>query len=172
MEFTKYVNLSDKTFDEIAILIRKSYPYSCVLWIQKIDNPSLTKQFEKYQEDLENPYELVDLFHGTKAKYIQNIVKNGLLSNNNRRSAFGIGTYASPNCSIAMQYTDGNVSNTEISYVFLCRCVVGSKSVAGNQSIVTTDCSVNSLTNPSIYCFPKDEAVLPVYSIAFHANPK
>jgi hypothetical protein len=175
MEFRKNISLSDPRFDQIAALIRVSYPYSCVLWMEEIDNPQLTAQFNEFASHrLDGSDEIKTMFHGTKSIYVDSITTIGFRQANNRTSAFGIGTYFSPNCSISMGYTDP-VPRDGLSYVFLCDVLIGRMTIGKNCAAIDKarfDCTVNTLSNPSIYCIPDDQAILPKLLVVFHKNPR
>lgn len=89
-------------------------------------------------------------------KILIRFVKNGFQKKYNINSYYGIGTYCSPNCQIAMDYT----GHTDISFVLLCDCITNQNTIRDN------------LKKPMIYCFPDDAMVLPLYVIAFYKNAK
>jgi Poly(ADP-ribose) polymerase catalytic domain len=171
MEFRKNIALSDPRFDTIAALVRVSYPYSCVLWMEEINNRHLTAQFNELCLECST---IKTLFHGTKSICVDSITSIGFRKANNRTSALGIGTYFSPNCSMSMGYTDP-VPRDGLSYVFLCDVLIGRATIGVNNVAIDRtkyDCAVNSLTSPTIYCIPDDQAILPKTLVVFHKNPR
>ena len=163
------IYVSNPVFDQIDTKLKTSYPNSCVLWIERIENSKLTEKFEKFQ--LAHPdFKLVELYHGTKKQHIQTIVDHGFLKEKNKVSMYGIGSYFSPLGSMSAKYTD--VSNG-VSYVFLCDVLVGKcGTTKQNKPIVDMDCSLNFATNPTIYAIPYDDASIPRYVIAFHRDAR
>ena len=112
-------------------------------------------------------------FHGTKLENVKFIAKDGFKIEKNKVSAYGVGTYCSPNCSISMKYTDKVSLDNQISYVFICDCLVGTIGLgSSNTKITKYDSCVNDIKNPSIYCFPNNSMLLPKYVVAFHALAK
>ena len=92
----KSVRMSDPRFDEIVSIITKSYPKSCVLWIDEVENDVLLARYEQKKELLKNLYLTVEefaLFHGTKIDCIDPICEEGFRAELNRVSALGKGTY-------------------------------------------------------------------------------
>ena len=174
----KEVSLSSRLYDDIAIKIRNSYPNACILYIYEIINPDLDSNYtNKKQEliELRGEINITEklLFHGTSHKNINSIATNGFLTNKNKVSAFGRGSYFSTMASYSKNYS---VSYTDdISYMFLCDVIVGKCGIYRNHAIINTeihDNSVDSAHNPTIYVTPYDAGAYPRYLIAYHKNAK
>lgn len=171
------ISLSDPMYDKLVNNIRKTYPNSCILWIDKITNQELDERFQIcYLNILENrmktndTVEILELYHGTSEEAIHSIIKNGFDSGYNRVSAYGKGTYFSPRATMSATYS--KPKKDEISYMFMCDVICG-KYKLGSPNILKTDDVdnyVNSLTDPSIICCPLDDMAIPRYVIAFHRN--
>lgn len=141
----KTVNLSDPEFDRIAGLM----PDCCIVQIQKVLEEK--QGFDKRFQELNKPL-IKEMFHGTKSYYVKSILEQGLKSANNRVSAYGIGTYFSPDVKVSLNgYTDKG-SASELSYVFLCDVIV--KDTGGNKS--------------TIYVCPRDDSFRIKYLISFY----
>lgn len=70
----KYLELSDPIYDTITELILKSYPHSCIVWIETIHNKTLVENFERQKENIGTPT-ILKLFHGTTHENIDSICK-------------------------------------------------------------------------------------------------
>jgi hypothetical protein len=175
MELTTNIPMSNKMYDIVSDRIYSDFPNACVLWIDEVNNETLLDKYNDYKNKLEETIEVkeLQLFHGTKVNNIDNIINNGFMIVHNVISAYGLGTYMAPSCKMSLSYTDK--CNKDISYVFLCDCVVGKCCVGKyNKKIDKTiyDTQVNSLENTTIYSFPNDDSINPRYLIAFHKNAK
>ena len=77
----KDVFMSDKRYDKIEEGIRKSYPNSCILWIEEIINPELEELYKTQKAEIEakrgKTCKELQLYHGTKEEYANSIIKNG-----------------------------------------------------------------------------------------------
>lgn len=169
------VKMSDARFDQISDRIYKSYPNACIIFIKEIINPVLEENFLQRKEAILKSRGYVDeklLFHGTKEQNIMNIASNGFDVNKNRVSAYGKGTYFARDASYSISYTDVD-RTTDLSYMFLCRVLLGSLGHAGSNNEINTniyDNSVDCLSNPSIVVTPYNSGALPNYIIAFYKN--
>lgn len=168
MSFTEYISLSNSLYDEITNKIRDGYPNACILYIEKINNPTLLDNYEKRKESIPDVKEY-ELFHGTKSENIKSIIDTGFQVKYNTVSAYGIGTYFSTNPSYSMfHYT--NIDKSGISYVFLCDVLVGKCQQGSHKLQITADNAVDKLSNPNIYVTPYDDGCYPKYLVAFHKN--
>lgn len=99
---------------------------------------------------------VVEMFHGTKIKNIGSILSRGLSSDYNTTSAFGKGTYFSPDLDTSLLgYTDVDLK-TRVSVVLICdviKCQTG-----GNGS--------------NIFVCANDNSFLIRYLVYFHKNAK
>lgn len=169
------VYMSSKIYDDISSLIKKSYPNSCILYIDEVMNPGLLHNYLNKKHELENLRGIenikeLQLFHGTNHRNINSIALCGFQTKYNKTSAYGIGTYFATNAMYSVNYT--NINN-DISYMFLCDVLIGVLTNVTHNCIIDTnkyDNSVNSLVNPTIYVTPYDNSAYPKYLIAFHKN--
>lgn len=172
------VSLSDPIYAEIEASIRKTYPYSCVLYVDRVVNTSLEEKFKSRMENLkqkrgDNKVQVLRLFHGTKGVNINSIGENGFMVKANTRSAYGIGTYFSTAAGYSKDYTDTDID--DVSYMFVCDVLVGECMVGSGH--LPLDCEkydnfVNHASNPTIYVSPYDDGCMPRYLVAFHKNAK
>ena len=169
-------SMYSKAFNEVSALVTKTYPNACILYVDQVSNTILEEQYYFKKIEMERQRGAVKeemLFHGTSGKNVDSIANNGFDPSRNTRSAFGKGTYLSTNCGYSKNYTD--LDKEEVSYFFICKALVG-RCVQGtpNMKIDTNqfDNAVDNVFNPSIYVVPYEEAVLPVYLVAFHKNAK
>lgn len=151
----EYVSLSDKDFDRIASKIDKEYPESCIVSIERVirDRSVFDERVLKIKSEGNDP-EVTEMFHGTKEKYVDSILKLGFLSEKNTTSAYGVGTYFSPMVRLSLTgYTDIS-KKSELSYVFLCEII---KSEAGGNG-------------KDIFVCPDDDTCIPTFLIRFYKN--
>lgn len=165
----EYVSLSNKEYDRISKMIRASYADSCIVEINKITNEAVSENFAKHLS--QHPAsKVVELFHGTQESRVAGIVSDGFKSTLNRVSVYGVGTYFSPDAKLSYGYTLKDPKEN-MAYIVLCNVIIGNTCL-GPSTDKSFSAYVNMLTNPSIYCVPHDNAILPVYIIQFykHAN--
>lgn len=133
--------MSDPEFDRIASLM----PDCCICQIQVVN---LEQDFEKRTD---NP-KTREMFHGTKARYVNNILNEGLRGSYNVTSAYGKGTYFSPDVKMSLfNYADRSRTD-QISYVFLCDVVENEAN--GNKT--------------NIFVCPRDDSFRIKYLINFY----
>ena len=168
--------LSNTVYLNIESDVRKTYPNSCVLYVDELLNDILTSRYNGRKQAMINirgvhNIQELRLFHGTKACNINSIAENGFLSRTNTRSAYGIGTYFSTAAGYSKDYTD--TDNDDVSYMFVCDVLVGRCAVGCGNKILDTeayDNFVNRSNDPTIYICPHDDACVPRYLVAFHKN--
>lgn len=171
----QYVPMSDPIWNIVAITLKKSYPNMCICWIEKNKNDQLEQQYQELKDkliDLRGSEVITEkhLFHGTKVEYIDSICESGFKVERNRTSAFGKGTYFSTIATMSSNYTNTSIIN-EMSYMFVCKVIVGNCKVGTNNEIVNTnfyDNTVNKLVNPTIITTPYDVGAYPEYIVAFY----
>lgn len=170
--------MSDKRYDQISARVRQSYPNSCILWIDEIQNAVLENEHDKLFEEIsqKRPTHTVnklELFHGTAETNIAPIIQDGFQVKYNKVGAYGKGTYFSTVANYSINYAkDGK---DRICYMFLCSVITGIPgSYASMQEVNTTqhDNAVNSHINPTIYVTPYDYGGIPKYIIAFYKHAK
>jgi poly [ADP-ribose] polymerase 10/14/15 len=169
--------MSDKRYDKIDEGIRKSYPNSCILWIEEITNPELEEKYNITQLEIEKkrgkPCSKIDLYHGTREEYASSIIKYGFNSYANNRSAYGKGSYFAKNASYSRDYAPP--ASDQISFMLICSVLIGEIGSYRSNSIIDTlkhDNSVDNIKKPSIYVTPYDYGAVPRFLVAFHRNAK
>ena len=169
--------ISDPLFDEITNRIKESYPNSCVLFIDRIENPELEALYETQKSTVMESCGIIGetasealLFHGTHANIIDKIATEGFDPAKNVTSAYGRGTYFAKNAKYSISYMKSK-DNHGISYMFLAKVIIG-KTTKGSSSIQNivkeNDTYVNDIENPTIYVTPYRYGAYPKYIIAFH----
>lgn len=167
----KPVLMDDPIYDEICDKVQKSYPNSCVCYIDRVVNIDMEKRYKDYVINLGN--RLVSekrLFHGTSKSNIRAIIKEGFKASYNKTSAYGIGTYLATRADYSKTYA--KPSDDGLSFMFICRAAIGRACLGNNSKQIPEefDTAVNNLENPTIYVMPNDDSVLPEYVIAFYMN--
>lgn len=165
------LSLSDKMYDEVVAKVRRDYPRSCVLWIERVNNPMLREAYEARKASMEDPREL-QLFHGTREESMRAICDGGFDATKNRVSAYGKGSYFATSAMYSQNYaiqsdTDG------ISFMLLCDVAVGRCCVGSSSMHIDTnkyDNAVDNLTKPKIYVTPYDDGAFPSFVVAFYKN--
>lgn len=172
-----YIPLGDKRYDAIEAGIRKSYPNSCVLWIEEVCNPDLEEAYTFKKQEIETlrgkPCGEAELYHGTRKGAVATILRDGFDPTVNKRSAYGKGSYFAAQASYSREYAPP--ASDEISYMLICSVLIGSVGTYGDSKVIDTtkhDLSVNNLKTPTIYAMPYKEGAVPRYVVAFHRNAK
>lgn len=170
------VFMSDPVYDEVEEAVRKMYPNSCILWIDKVENASLREAYEKQKEDIiekRGSVKEMRLFHGTSEEAVHSIAQNGFDPERNRVCAYGKGTYFAVSASYSKDYAKAKTD--EVSFMMLCDVLVGTCCRGSSAKVINTvafDNAVNNLHNPTIYVTPYRYGAFPTYVIAFHKNAK
>jgi poly [ADP-ribose] polymerase 7/11/12/13 len=176
MSFRKNIMMSDKKYERIEQAIQKSYPNSCILWIEEIKNLELEVGYAKQKVEIiskRGSCEELELFHGTREQNINIIINEGFDPSLNKTSAYGKGTYFAKNALYSRDYSPP--SNEEISYMFLCSVLVGEKNIYGCNKYIDTkyhDNSVDNKHSPTIYVTPYRYGAVPRFVVAFYRNAK
>lgn len=165
----KPVPMSDKRFDEISGLVRKSYKNSCILFMDEIVNPDLYSSYEDYKLCLGEVTEEKLLFHGTHARLINTIASEGFDPVKNVTSAYGKGSYFALDASYSQSYMK-STDREDISYMFLVQMAIGKTGINTNND--DCDTFVDKLENPKIFVARNRFAAYPKYVIAFYKNAK
>lgn len=168
------IPLSDKRYDEVVAMIRRSYPNACVLWVDQVENTILEDRYESFKIVLKEQYGNVEerlLFHGTKEYNIKSIADNGFDRTKNVTSAYGKGTYFAKEANYSKNYS--TLSYDDISFMFVCKVALSIPCQGRGYSEIDKskyNYAVDNLLNPTIFVVPDDEAALPVYIVAFYKN--
>ncbi len=171
---TKYIELSDKRYDEISARVRKSYPNSCIVWIEENQNDTLLSLYETHKEQVRQiighePKEQ-QLFHGTREESVNSILTVGFDPAYNKTSAYGIGSYFARDARYSYGYM--HPGKEDVSYMFLADVITERQtSGVGYRTIPSSyDCAVDTPNNPSIFVTPHHYGAYPRYIIAFHKS--
>jgi hypothetical protein len=171
------VFMSDKRYDKIEEGIRKSYPNSCILWIEEISNPELEERYQAQKVEVEvkrgKPCKELELYHGTKEEAANSIIRDGFNPDFNYRAAYGKGSYFAKNAAYSRDYAPP--ASDDVSFMLICSVLIGEVSVYGQQKAIDTklhDNSVDNTKSPSIYVTPYAAGAIPRFIVAFHRNAK
>lgn len=168
--------VSSDEFEKIASIISKSYPQSCIMFIEKIEDHIYE---EKYQVLKSSIASITDpdeqqLFHGTTEQAAYAIANDGYKVNLNRRSAYGIGVYFAKEASYSKEYANVSTSGGfELSYMLINKVLIGRKVVGKANSKINlkmADSQVDSVTNPKLFSIPREYQAIPLFLVAFHKN--
>ena len=169
-----YVEMSDPIYDIISDKIYKSYPNSCICWIQENINHELRKKYEDRRESIKKLINTDDvlereMFHGTNDSGFMGILQEGFNPKFNKTSAYGIGTYFARDAKYSMNYM--KPCKDGLSYMFIADVIQGrTKKGYLNEIIDTTmyDSHVDNMINPLILVTPYNDGAFPKYIIAFY----
>lgn len=165
-----YLSLSDHVYEDIENRIRATYKDACIMWIEKIENPVLEKNYLKYQQTIHPPH-IKTLFHGTSEKIARIIIKEGFDPAYNRTSVHGLGCYFATTAVYSKNYCKKEHGR---DYVFMLVVdVVTGKSTKGRANTPIPggyNSATNSTKKPTMYIVNKKEAALPKYLVAFYPN--
>ena len=156
------VSMSDKIYDELVSIVRQSYKDACILYIDRLSNPSLEIAFQKRCDSFKDGANVIRLFHGTNAAAVKSVCTNGYCSSLNKRKAYGPGTYFSSNCSYSKEYTD--TTDTGESFIIVNSVALGTNTVSVGAKY-TGDSGGDGR---NIFVIRYDDAALPQYVICFH----
>ena len=173
------ISMSDKRFDKISDMVRKSYVNACVLYIDEVVNAPLQEAYERRRESIKSMRGAVEerqLFHGTSDEFIDPIAINGFDPTKNKTAMYGYGTYFAVNASYSYNYMR-SATNNEVTYMFLADVLIGlqtqgKRQQPGTAAVYDWDNNVDVLSKPTIYTSPYADGAYPRYIIAFHKNAK
>ncbi len=173
---TRYVEMSEKLYDEISGRVRASYPNSCIVWIEENLNSELQAAYEVRKAAIAeacggNPRE-VQWFHGTREEVVNTIAVGGFDPSCSKIAAYGAGTYFAKDASYSFSYM--RPGKEDISYMFLCDVLLG-KATQGMPNRFCPDgyhSQVNGVTAPTIASVPWADSAYPKYIIAFHKSAR
>lgn len=175
---TRHVPIASPVFEMLSDKVVASYPNACILFIDEVDNPSLSRSFETRRESIratrgKEPVERL-LFHGTHASSIDNIALRGFDPSRNKVSAYGRGTYFATSASYAFGYMK-STDLGDVSYMIAARVLIGSVTRAGHDQEIDTSRYDNSVdirdpSAASIVVSPYPDGAYPAYIIGFHAS--
>lgn len=172
------VSMSEPIYDEICNKVIACYPDACILFVQKVVNPGLFARYDDYRATLDdhNAAKEGAGWHGTKARLIPVITREGFDPTKNVVSAYGKGTYIARDASYSKNYTD--VDGDEVSYMFYCKFAYESQIMAGSfasQRTLLDEAAagraiigVDRANDPTIFVIPQADAVVPEFVVAFH----
>lgn len=161
------IYMSEKAYDEIVVAVRATYKDACILYIDRVENATLTERYKGYCDKLKAAGIDVNeqrLFHGTRANVIESIAEKGYMASKNHRAAYGPGTYFSPQGAMSMGYTDANSS--EESYMFVNRVALGRNVITSGGGPMGK--AESGGDGKSIFVVKEDAAALPEYVVCFH----
>ncbi len=161
------LDLSDPEYDKISEFFKQTYPNSCIVWVEKIDNPDLLSNYEEYKKTIPEPNEKL-LFHGTTEENARKILVSGFDPSLNKAFAYGKGVYFSKRSIYSRDFS--MPSNDELAFMLLCSVVTGkvTKGYRGEKIPKNYNSFTNSIKNPHMYIVDRSEATMPRYLVAFY----
>lgn len=97
------------------------------------------------------------MFHGTTMNSALNIINTGFDVSYNTVSAYGKGTYASPNIRVALNYCKDAKQPGQTSLIFLCKFLLGEFGIdyCGNKN--------------NIYVTPYNYGIIPTHLFCYYS---
>jgi len=174
------ISVTGTEADYVYSVCTESLPNECIIRIFKVNNPHLITMYEQTKDIIRQragfePEEMT-VFHGCSKDSVENIVSNGFLTQFNRTSAYGIGTYVASKYSISRMYSiNRHKKSSEEPYDFLliCKTSIGRKGIITGAVPINTnmfDCSCDNLSQPNQYTIPDNYGVLPLYAVEFFSG--
>lgn len=172
MRFTT-LSVGSEEFEKVASYITKSYPNSCIMFIEKIENHRYEEKYETLKASMENPDERI-LFHGTTERSAYAIAEDGYRISMNKRSQYGVGTYFAGAALYSKDYADIHKNDEfELSFMLVNKVLTGRKvqgRVGSKINLESADSQVDSVTSPRLFSIPREYQAIPLYLVAFHKN--
>lgn len=94
-------------------------------------------------------------FHGTRAEHVGQIISEGLHPDACVTGAYGRGAYVGTHAGLAHQYADPDEEGYRHMAAILV--IVGSHVVKGEQGEQPATTAVDSMVNPTQYCFVDED---------------
>lgn len=162
------VGMSSKIYDELLGILRQSFKDACVLYIDRLVNPTLEEAFNKRKAAFTEAGVGAELrlFHGTTAEAVGSICSTGYKAAYNKTAAYGPGTYFSSAGSYSKNYA--NVTGLGESFMLVNRVLLGKNSV----SVGAKYAGDSGGDGHTIYVTKHDDAALPEYVICFHKGAR
>ena len=165
------VHLSDPRFDEIVNRISESYPNSCVIYIEEVQNPVLEYAYQLRKAEIKKNRGYVNemqLFHGTHENNIKSICESGFDPTLNVRAAFGYGVYFARDAKYSSNYM-ATKSRENYCFMFLCDVLVGKTGSLHKKGDTSVDNNVDQ-AKPTIITTVYPDGAYPRYIIAFYKS--
>jgi len=146
-----------------------SMPADCVTIesIRQVFQPTLLKRFLKRVAEASASVEAT--FHGTRAEYVDSILEQGLTPSMCMTGAYGRGSYVATHSGIAHQYADADSKGRR--YMCVVLVTVGSQVVKGHTGEQATVTALDSLLNPTQYCFVDECRLYITHVIVYRVSP-
>jgi hypothetical protein len=170
----KPVFMDDARFDQIVSRVTDSYPNSCVLYIDEIQNPVLENRYQLRKAEIQRnrgSVKEMSLFHGTHEKFIDVIATNGFDPTLNTRAAFGYGVYFARDAKYSSAYMVTNKPENH-AFMFMADVLVGQTGTLGLKGDARYDNNVDRHSDPSIVTTVYPDGAFPRYIIAFYKDAK
>lgn len=136
--------------------------------IQQLIHPDILRRFLRTVAAENNCVEAT--FHGARAECIDGIIKEGMNTEACQMGAYGYGAYVGTHAGIAHQYATPD--KTGLRHMCLMLVVVGSNVVLGKagQRSPRSVTAMDSMRNPTQYCFVDDERLLASHVITYRVT--
>mmetsp|Transcript_51126 Transcript_51126/g.136476 ORF Transcript_51126/g.136476 Transcript_51126/m.136476 type:complete len:747 (-) Transcript_51126:89-2329(-) len=173
-----HVEGDETDLHHIRSLFAAQLPRVPVIGVYRIENSALTGVYCAVRDAMEVPDER-ELWHGTSADCVTNIVRNGFNRAYSGRhgTKLGHGTYFSAAAGYSMRFCDRKRSRR---VMFLAKVLTGAKA-KGSPELVEPpqrdakhmtryDSTVDDVFSPSTFCIFRDFQALPCYLIEFESS--
>lgn len=167
-EALEFVATSDPEFDRLCGAVLESYPNACVLSVERVVSAQLEAAYQAYTASLPpHARQRAYGWHGTPARNVCAIVREGFDPACNVRSSLGRGTYVAQRAVYSKDYAD--VDSSDASYMFYCEFAYTSLCQAQGQAGKSAG-GIRYCSGSGIYAVPQRHAVVPRYLVAFHRS--
>lgn len=171
--FLQYVPLN-KEYDTVSKQLSASLKRDdvCISVLLKVVNPELEAKFEARKAAIAKARgvepEVATMYHGTTMDAAEIIAEKGFDKAYNRTAAYGKGTYASPDVSMALKYCKDVKTKEDFSMVFHCAFLKGMRGSAGENKEIDTKHYDYSGNCKDIFVTPYNDGILPQYLICYY----
>lgn len=134
--------------------------------IVQVLHPPMLKRFLAKVAEEQASVEVT--FHGTRAEYVEQILREGLNPSMCVTGAYGRGAYVATHAGVAHQYADPDPSGRRHMCAMLV--VVGNAVVKGREGESARVTAMDSLVNPTQYCLLEEERLYVSHLICYRVK--
>ena len=165
-----FVMLSEPAYDFIESKVRETFKNACIVWIERVSNPTLEDAFEEYRKKVQ-PSNVRTLFHGTSEDVARIILAEGFDPSKCKVCAHGLGIYFSTRAEYSKTYC-WRKNGQDYAFMIVADVVTGKTGQGHAYKPIPPeyDSVTDNINKPDMYIINKREAALPRYLVAFYPD--